>query len=321
MQTPDRKPTAHRRTRSTGYTVRARRWPARAPRPGPARPYGGWARLFDAAPEDPEHPLLRRRHGDVEWHGEERRIHDRRSGLDRREIPARGGRGDRRRAERRTSLLERGRAFAQRFREPIIGLTIAGAAAPLVRAGSRATAPASAPEAARRAAPASAAATPATDPDAAVGAHWANAERDSMVTRAVDAYHITPQLAGSIYDHARQEGVKPDLAFGLVRTESAFDPHAISNVGARGLTQLMPRTARWLQPGTTASQLFHPETSLQLGFRYLRHLLDRYGGNEHLALLAYNRGPGTVNRMLRQGRDPSNGYARKVLGFASRIVP
>ncbi len=316
MISSDRTATARRRTRSGGYTVRARRWPGRPPFDGAGRPYGGWARAFDAAvPEDAENPFLRRRHGEVEWHDHERRAHDRRAGIDRRDD------GDRRRTDRRTSLLQRGRDFAQRFREPIIGLTIAGAAAPLIRAGSRSAAASAAPAPARQPGPASAATARGTDPDAAVGARWANAERDSVISRATGAYNISPQLAASIYDHARQEGIKPELAFGLVRTESAFDPRAISSVGARGLTQLMPRTARWLQPGTRATDLYHPQTSLQLGFRYLRHLLDNYNGNEHLALLAYNRGPGTVNRILRQGRNPANGYAQKVLGFASRVAP
>jgi len=55
------------------------------------------------------------------------------------------------------------------------------------------------------------------------------------------------------------------------------------------------------------------ETNLRVGFRYLRYLIDKYDGNVRLALTAYNRGPGTVDRLLRQGRNPDNGYAGKVL--------
>ena len=89
---------------------------------------------------------------------------------------------------------------------------------------------------------------------------------------------------------------------------------ATSPVGAVGLTQLMPATARWMEPGVTRSELRDPETNLRIGFKYLRYLLEKYDGNENLALLAYNRGPGTVDKALKRGRDPDNGYAAFVKG-------
>jgi soluble lytic murein transglycosylase-like protein len=76
----------------------------------------------------------------------------------------------------------------------------------------------------------------------------------------------------------------------------------------------MPRTAAWMEPGVTRAQLRDPETNLRVGFKYLRYLLDKYEGNEDLALLAYNRGPGTVDRALRRGSNPDNGYAKFVRG-------
>jgi soluble lytic murein transglycosylase-like protein len=127
-------------------------------------------------------------------------------------------------------------------------------------------------------------------------------------------YTVTPQLATSIHRAAVQTGIKPEVAFGLVRTESAFRNGATSHVGAIGLTQLMPSTARWLEPGTTRSDLRNPDTNLRIGFAYLRRLIDRYDGNTRLALLAYNRGPGTVDKVLRRGGNPDNGYADMVLG-------
>ena len=66
----------------------------------------------------------------------------------------------------------------------------------------------------------------------------------------------------------------------------------------------MPRTAKWLRPGTTAEDLFDRATNLDLGFSYLRDLIDKYNGNTKLALLAYNRGPGTVDKILKRGGDP-----------------
>lgn len=127
-------------------------------------------------------------------------------------------------------------------------------------------------------------------------------------------YRISPQLATTIQDAALQEGLDPDLGFRLVRAESNFNPRARSHAGALGYTQLMPRTARWLDRGmTTPERIMRPEANLAVGFRYLRRLIDKYG-DLRLALLAYNRGEGAVDRDLRRGRNPENGYSRKVLG-------
>ena len=127
-------------------------------------------------------------------------------------------------------------------------------------------------------------------------------------------YKVSPALARQIHAAAVDANIDPTLAFGLVRTESAFRNSATSPVGAIGLTQLMPATARWLERGTTRSDLRNPEVNLRIGFRYLRSLIDRYEGDTDLALLAYNRGPGTVDRVLKRGGNPDNGYADMVKG-------
>lgn len=127
-------------------------------------------------------------------------------------------------------------------------------------------------------------------------------------------YQIGADLATSIEEIALAENVDPALAFELVRVESDFNPRAVSPVGALGYTQLMPPTARLLVPGITREQLFQRETNLRLGFRFLRILVNHYNGDMRLALLAYNRGPDTVDRLLRAGIDPGNGYSRLVLG-------
>jgi soluble lytic murein transglycosylase-like protein len=127
-------------------------------------------------------------------------------------------------------------------------------------------------------------------------------------------YRISPQLARTIQDAAEAQGLDPDLGFRLVRAESNFNPRARSHAGALGLTQLMPNTARWLNRGmTTPERIMQPEANLAAGFRYLRRLIDKYD-DLRLALLAYNRGEGAVDRDLRRGRNPENGYTRHVLG-------
>lgn len=130
-------------------------------------------------------------------------------------------------------------------------------------------------------------------------------------------YQVSSQLAAQIAKAAAANGIDPKVAFGLVRAESSFRNTATSPVGAVGLTQLMPKTAAWMEPGVTRTQLRDPETNLRVGFKYLRYLMDRYNGDENLALLAYNRGPGTVDKALRRGRSPDNGYADFVKGKAN----
>jgi soluble lytic murein transglycosylase-like protein len=131
-------------------------------------------------------------------------------------------------------------------------------------------------------------------------------------------YSLSDRLAAQIYEAAVRNGIDPRIAFGLVRTESEFKDYATSRVGAVGLTQLMVPTARWFKRDATVADLRDSETNLEIGFRYLNELIDRYEGDVELALTAYNRGTGTVDRVLERGGDPDNGYAGKVLGGSGR---
>lgn len=137
-------------------------------------------------------------------------------------------------------------------------------------------------------------------------------EEMRVAERFAREFSISPALAGDIHSAARGHGIQPEVAFGLVRAESSFRRTVVSHAGAVGYTQLLPSTARWIAPGTTRAALFDTETNLDVGFRYLRHLIDKYDGDVDLALTAYNRGQGNVDRLLRAGRDPDNGYAAMV---------
>ncbi len=141
----------------------------------------------------------------------------------------------------------------------------------------------------------------------------AQLERWNRIFAFSNRYNIGAQLAGSIHDIALDEGIEPELAFRLVRVESEFKENAVSPVGAVGLTQLMPATARYFEKGITRERLYDRETNLRIGFRYLRGLIREYDGNLELALLVYNRGPTAVERSRREGLDPSNGYERRLL--------
>ena len=131
-------------------------------------------------------------------------------------------------------------------------------------------------------------------------------------------YDIPIDLAARIHRASREAGLDPVLGFGLVATESSFRRTAVSWAGAVGYTQVMPATARWMDPRVRRGDLFETGTNLRLGFEYLSYLLDYYEGDVRLALTAYNRGPGTVDALLERGRDPENGYADKVLGTDRR---
>jgi soluble lytic murein transglycosylase-like protein len=140
----------------------------------------------------------------------------------------------------------------------------------------------------------------------------AQLERMKRIIQYSSRYQIGADLAGSIVDIALAEGIDPELAFRLVQRESDFNPRATSPVGAIGLTQLMPATARYFVKDISRDRLYEPTVNLRIGFRYLRGLIAEHRGDVKLALLVYNRGPLSVNAALAEGRDPSNGYDRYV---------
>jgi soluble lytic murein transglycosylase-like protein len=150
--------------------------------------------------------------------------------------------------------------------------------------------------------------------DDAVAALRAADARERTVAVYAFRYGIPHDLADAIERAAAAEGVDTELAYRLVRVESAFREDAVSSAGALGLTQLMPATAAELRPGITRAQVLERDTNLRLGFRYLRWLMRVYDGDVEEALTAYNRGPGTVARIRGAGGDPANGYAELVLG-------
>jgi soluble lytic murein transglycosylase len=85
----------------------------------------------------------------------------------------------------------------------------------------------------------------------------------------------------------------------LILQESTFNPGAISRAGARGLMQIIPGTGRTLARSLglryRSQSLYDPEVSLRMGTRFLRDMLDRFGGRVERALAAYNAGPHRVD--------------------------
>lgn len=109
--------------------------------------------------------------------------------------------------------------------------------------------------------------------------------------------------------------VRPDLVHGIIRHESNYDVGAVSPKGAVGPMQLMPGTAKDLGVDPT-----DPAQNVRGGVRYYAQLLTKYGGNEALALAAYNWGPGNVDKVggdLTKMPAETQAYVKQVLGTAA----
>ncbi len=107
-----------------------------------------------------------------------------------------------------------------------------------------------------------------------------------------------------VEEYAREFSLEKELVFAIIRTESKFDPYAVSKTGARGLMQIQTETAEDCATALklsdfTPDDLFNPKVNIQLGCYYFSKLLSRYKGNVTLAVAAYNGGPGNVEKWLK----------------------
>jgi len=129
--------------------------------------------------------------------------------------------------------------------------------------------------------------------------------------------HERHKIEKSIQKAASKYNLSPGFIKGVIRAESNFQVDAVSRAGAQGLMQLMPATAKEL--GVTKP--FDIDQNIDGGSRYLRKMLDSFGGDVKLALAAYNAGPGTVRKYA--GNVPYQEtiqYINRVLRFSEQTA-
>jgi soluble lytic murein transglycosylase-like protein len=158
-------------------------------------------------------------------------------------------------------------------------------------------------------------APPATAPDAAVRAwvyHYLAQRCEGLTEGEIF------ELASTLVDEAARNDIDPALVVAVMHVESRYRNYAVSKVNALGLMQIMPATGEWMAaqmdiPWRGPQTLFDPIVNVRIGIAYLRHLTDRYGGDVDTALVAYNWGPGRIDRRIQRGAQLPTEYAQLVL--------
>lgn len=128
----------------------------------------------------------------------------------------------------------------------------------------------------------------------------------NLTTSGRTPQEFEPMIAQS----AAEYGVDTSLVKAVIHAESSYNPQAVSRKGARGLMQLMPKTAQDLK----VADSFNPTDNIRGGVRYLRFLLDTFKGDVTLAVAAYNAG---LNRVAQYGGVPPYEETRN---YVSRVL-
>ncbi|MDQ3281492.1 MAG: lytic transglycosylase domain-containing protein, partial [Acidobacteriota bacterium] len=130
----------------------------------------------------------------------------------------------------------------------------------------------------------------------------ATVEQDSAPAYFLRMYYPLKYVE-EIEDRAHERGVDPNLVRALILQESYYNPNAKSRVGATGLMQLMPATAKdhasRLHVPFAASRLTSPDVNIRLGTFHIKMLIDMFRGNAYLAVASYNAGQGNVMKWRR----------------------
>ena len=147
---------------------------------------------------------------------------------------------------------------------------------------------------------------------------YINLNRYQGVTNAQRTNNLTnrTQIDELIKEYSQKYGLDSDFVKAVVKQESGFNEKATSKCGAMGLMQLMPGTAKALN----VNDPYNARDNIEGGVKYLKGLMDRFGGDMKLALAAYNAGPNAVKKY--NGVPPYNetqNYVKNIMSMYQRI--
>ena len=134
------------------------------------------------------------------------------------------------------------------------------------------------------------------------------------------------KLTKLILNFSKKKKIEPLLLTSIINSESTFKINAKSDKGAKGLMQLIPTTALYISrlkkiELKNPEHIYEPKTNLKLGVSYFNYLLKKYQGNKKFALMAYNWGPGNLNKALKNKKNvikPVQDYAEKIIARSDK---
>lgn len=130
---------------------------------------------------------------------------------------------------------------------------------------------------------------------------------------AATFYYDKANIQQRVITEAKRQKLSPSLALAIAKVESNFNPQALSHAGAKGVMQIMPRTAEQVF-GVNRNRLFDPDVNIELGVKFIKKLLKQYDGRLDIALSHYNGGSGVKNRHGELNVMPATrNYVNKVL--------
>ncbi len=118
--------------------------------------------------------------------------------------------------------------------------------------------------------------------------------------------------------YSQSNNLSEEFVYAVILCESGFDKNAVSNVGAKGLMQIMPDTFDWIQwrlgESFPEEEIFEPETAIRYGCYFYGYLMEKFG-NEPTAVAAYHAGAACVSRWLEDERYSDNGVTLKDIPY------
>jgi soluble lytic murein transglycosylase-like protein len=144
------------------------------------------------------------------------------------------------------------------------------------------------------------------------------------INKYAEAYRTTPEIITMVITESEKYNLNPTIMFELIRAESSFNSQVVSKMGAKGLCQITPRTAkelaRELKLEYSEEKLFDHHYNIQLGTYYLAKLLKEYNMDYHKALTAYNRGPTGLTNFIKTRGTAVSRYSQRISSRSQQLT-